>query len=282
MSAPSSGRRIAWVDVFTEQPFTGNQLAVIDGNGLSAEQMHTFARELGISETVFVKGQAAELTIWTPAKELPGAGHPVIGAALYLAQRGDIPSSGTWVFLIGDSEVMVDLAHGTATMTQPDPGLGVEVDKVAVAAALEIGEDDIVSQPQFCTTGVRQVFAEVRDRDALAEIHPNLDLVAGLHNADGLVAWCEVADAEVAQRFFAPQMGIPEDPATGSASGALGSLRVFRGAAPGPLLVRQGAEINRPSEIHVQIGGSVGQPSDVRVGGRAVLVFEGTIDVPTD
>jgi trans-2,3-dihydro-3-hydroxyanthranilate isomerase len=166
-------------------------------------------------------------------------------------------------------------------MTQPNPGLGVEVDTVAVAAALQVDEDAIVSQPQFCTTGVRQAFAEVGDRDALAAIHPDFDLVAGLRNADGLVAWCEVTDGEVAQRFFAPQMGIPEDPATGSAAGALGSLRVFRGASPGPLLVRQGAEIHRPSEIHVNIGGSVGQPADVRVGGRAVVVFEGAIDLST-
>ena len=271
------GRHISWLDVFTDQPFAGNQLAVVDGNGLSDEQMHAIARELTISETAFVQGAAAELVIWTPTKPLPGAGHPVVGAALDLARRGEIPTSGTYVFLIAGNEVMVELSNGTATMTQPDPGLGVEVDYAAVAAALQIGESDIVSAPQFCTTGVAQVFAEVRDRDALAEIHPDFDLVAGLHNADGLVAWCEVADGEVAQRFFAPQMGINEDPATGSASGALGSLRVFRGAEPGPLLVRQGAEVNRPSEIHVTIGGVAGEPSDVRVGGRAVLVFEGEL-----
>ena len=271
-------RSIAWLDVFTSQPFTGNQLAVIDGNGLDDDQMQAIARELTISETVFVLGAAAELRIWTPAYELPGAGHPVIGAALELARRGEIPSSGTWVFEIRGREVMVDLSDGAATMTQPDPGMGVIVDYAAAAAALQIGEDEIVSEPQFCTTGVRQAFAEVRDRDALAAIHPDYDLVAGLRNADGLVAWCEVGDGEVAQRFFAPQMGIAEDPATGSAAGALGSLRVFRGAEPGPLLVRQGAELHRPSEIHVQIGGAVGAPADVRVGGRAVLVFEGTLD----
>jgi trans-2,3-dihydro-3-hydroxyanthranilate isomerase len=276
VSAPGGQRRIAWLDVFTADPFAGNQLAVVDGDGLGDEQMHAIARELTISETAFVKGEAAELTIWTPAKELPGAGHPVIGAAIYLAQRGDIPASGTWVFLVAGSEVMVELRDGTATMTQPNPGLGVEVDTVAVAGALQIDEDNLVSQPQFCTTGVRQIFAEVRDYDALAALHPDMDLVAGLRNSDGLVAWCEVADGEVAQRFFAPQMGIPEDPATGSAAGALGSLRVFRGATPGSLLVRQGAQIHRPSEIHVQIGGAVGAPSDVRVGGRAVVVFEGT------
>ena len=277
MTAGGSGRRIAWLDVFTSRLFTGNQLAVVDGNGLSDEQMQTIARELGVSETVFVLGAAAELRIWTPGYELPGAGHPVIGAALELARRGDVPASGTWVFEIRGREVMVELSDGSATMTQPDPGLGVIVDYAAAAAALQVDEDAIVSEPQFCTTGVRQVFAQVRDRDALAAIHPDLDLVAGLRNADGLVAWCEAGDGEVAQRFFAPQMGIPEDAATGSAAGALGSLRVFRGAEPGALVVRQGAEIHRPSEIHVEIGGAVGAPTDVRVGGQAVLVFEGAL-----
>jgi trans-2,3-dihydro-3-hydroxyanthranilate isomerase len=127
---------------------------------------------------------------------------------------------------------------------------------------------------------VQQVFAEVRDQAALAELYPDMDLVAGLQHADGLLAWCELSEGEAAQRFFAPQMGIPEDPATGSAAGALGALRVFRGGEPGALLVRQGAEIRRPSQIHVTVGGSAGAPADVRVGGRAVVVFEGTLGGP--
>jgi trans-2,3-dihydro-3-hydroxyanthranilate isomerase len=274
-------RRIAWLDVFTDRPFAGNQLAVVaDGDGLSDEQMHGLARELAISETVFVVDGGRRLRIWTPGKELPMAGHPAVGAALELARLGRIPAEGEWVFKTGGRDTPIVLNDGMATMNQGEPELGLEHDTTAVAAALRIREEDLVSQPQHCTTGVRQVFAEVRDRSALADLRPDVDLVAGLGRSDGLVAWCEVAGGEVAMRFFAPQMGIAEDPATGSAAGALGGLRVFRGAAPGPLVVRQGEEIGRPSEMHVDVAGEAGAPAEVTVGGRAVLLFEGEIELP--
>jgi trans-2,3-dihydro-3-hydroxyanthranilate isomerase len=84
-------------------------------------------------------------------------------------------------------------------------------------------------------------------------------------------------DTEVAMRMFAPRMGIAEDPATGVAAGALGALRVFEGAEPGRVTVAQGEEIRRPSTIFVEVGGASGAPADVRVGGRAVLLFEGVL-----
>ena len=119
----------------------------------------------------------------------------------------------------------------------------------------------------------------MRDRDALAALQPDLDLVAGLRNADGLVAWCEVATARWRSGSSRRGWASPEDPATGSAAGALGSLRVFRGATPGPLLVRQGARSAARARSAWTIGGEAGAPTDVRVGGRAVLVFEGTTTV---
>jgi trans-2,3-dihydro-3-hydroxyanthranilate isomerase len=91
-----------------------------------------------------------------------------------------------------------------------------------------------------------------------------------------VVPWCEDGD-ELAQRFFAPQLGIPEDPATGSAAGALGALRVYEGGEPGATIVRQGAEIGRPSEMRVAVDGTPGAPDPPRVGGRAVPVLEGTL-----
>lgn len=274
-------RRIAWLDVFTDRPFAGNQLAVIpDGDGLSDEGMQALARELAISETAFVVDGGRRLRIWTPRRELPGAGHPAIGAALELARLGRIPAQGQWVVKTGGRDTAIELRDGVATMNQGEPELGLEHDTTAVAAALGIAEEELVSLPQHCTTGVRQIFAEVRDRDALRALRPDPDLVAGLGRSDGLVAWCEVADGEVAQRFFAPQMGIVEDPATGSAAGALAALRVFRGAAPGALVVRQGDEVGRPSEIHVEVRGEAANPTEVLVGGRAVLLFEGEVQTP--
>jgi trans-2,3-dihydro-3-hydroxyanthranilate isomerase len=211
--------------------------------------------------------------------ELPVAGHPTVGAALECARTGLIPSPGRWVFQTGIGDTPVDLADGVATMTQADPELGDTVDAAVVAEALGISVDDVVSAPQFCTTTkLAQLYAEVSSHELLASITPSLELVHELPG-EGVVPWCEVGPGEVAERMFAPDMGVPEDPATGSAAGGLGALRVFRGAAPGEVLVRQGEEIGRPSEMRVTVGGSAGAPADVRVGGTAVLVFEGEIEL---
>lgn len=275
-------RQLSWLDVFTDRAFAGNPLAVVpDGDGLSDPQMQALARELGLSETVFVLEEARRLRIFTPVKELPLAGHPTVGAALELARLGRIPPDGRWVFRTRAGETPVDLDDGVSTMTQGEPELGLEHDLPAVVAALRVDDDVLASPPRMCTTtGVRQLFAEVRDRDTLAALSPDSQLVAGLENVDLLAAWCEVSEGEVAQRGFAPQLGIVEDPATGSAAGALAALRVFLGAQPGPLLVRQGTEIGRPSEMRVHVEGETGTPTEVRVGGRAVLVMEGEVEVP--
>ncbi len=283
MSDGGSARlRLSWLDVFTDRPFAGNQLGVVvDADGLTTEQMQTLARELAISETVFVLEECHRIRIFTPAAELPLAGHPTVGCAFELARTGRIPAEGSWVFKTGAGDIPVHVSGGVATMTQAEPELGLEHDLAAVVAALQVDADALASPPQMCTTtGVRQLFAEVRDRAALAALVPDQELVAGLENVDVLSAWCEVADGEVAQRGFAPQLGIAEDPATGSAAGALGALRVFRGAAPGPVVVRQGEEIGRPSEMRVDVDGEAGTPTEVRVGGRAVLVFEGEFELP--
>lgn len=274
--------RLSWLDVFTERAFAGNPLAVVpEADELSEAQMQSLARELGISETVFALEDGHRIRIFTPAKELPLAGHPTVGCALELARRGVIPADGSWVFRTGAGDTPVDLADGVATMTQAEPELGLEHDLAAVVAALDVSEDVLAAHPRECTTtGVRQLFAQVRDREALAALAPDQQLVSGLENIDLLSAWCEAGDGEVAQRGFAPQLGIAEDPATGSAAGALGALRVFLGAAPGPLLVRQGREIGRPSEMRVQVEGEPGTPTRVRVGGRAVLVLEGEAELP--
>ena len=250
-------RRIAWLDVFTDRPFAGNQLAVVTpGDGLSGEQMQAIARELTISETVFVLDDARRLRIFTPGYELPLAGHPTVGATLECARTGLIPANGRWVFKTGVGDTPVEVADGVATMTQAPPELGETVDAEPVAAALGVG---VVDTPQFCSTsGIAQLFAQVASREDLANVKADRDLVQALPG-EGVGAWCEVGDGEVAQRFFAPDMGVFEDPATGSAAGALGALRVFRGTAPGRLLVRQGDELGRPALIHVEVGGYAGR-----------------------
>ena len=277
---PAGRLELSWVDVFTDRPLGGNPLAVVlDADELSAEQMQALARELGLSETIFVLEDAARLRIFTPAIEMPLAGHPVVGASLELARRGRIPAEGRTVFRTGVGETPVDVSGGIATMTQAAP----ERDAVTLDAArlLGLSPSDVVGEPAVCSTGVRFVLAQVRDRDALARVEADQGAIGGMDDpALGMVAWChakEGTDPSFAMRMFAPRMGIAEDPATGVAAGALGALRVFEGAEPGRLTISQGEEIGRPSAIHVEVGGLPGEPADVRVGGRAVLLFEGAL-----
>lgn len=272
------GLPISWLDVFTDRPLAGNPLAVVlDADDLDAAQMQAIAHELGLSETVFVIGGAARLRIFTPATELPLAGHPVVGASVELARRGRIPSEGTHVFQTGVGETPVSVSGGEATMTQAafDPGRPLETEMLA--PLLGLAPDEVVGTPRACsTTGVLHAFVRLPDRETLRALRPDLAAIARFEAVDGVAAWCEQGDA-LAQRVFLPQIGIDEDPATGAACGALGALRVYEGAEPGAITVRQGEELGRPSEIHVTVGGRPGAPEDVRVGGRAVLVMEGTL-----
>jgi trans-2,3-dihydro-3-hydroxyanthranilate isomerase len=272
------GLPVSWLDVFTDRPLAGNPLAVVLGaDHLDDARMQAIARELGLSETVFVTGGASRLRIFTPATELPLAGHPVVGVSVELARRGLIPSEGTHVFQTGVGETPVSLSRGEATMTQAAFDSGRALAPEELAPLLGLDADAVVGTPRVCsTTGVLHAFVRVPDREALRTLKPDLAAIALLEAADGVAAWCEHGD-ELAQRVFLPRIGIDEDPATGAACGGLGALRVFEGAEPGPITIRQGEELGRPSEIHVTIGGSPGAPEDVRVGGRAVLLLEGTL-----
>jgi trans-2,3-dihydro-3-hydroxyanthranilate isomerase len=267
--------RLSWVDVFTDRPGAGNPLAVVmDADALDRRAMQALARELGLSETVFTLDGDRALRIFTPATELPLAGHPVVGAAVELSRLRRIPARGMHVFRTPSGEMEVELADGTATMRQLKPVYGPELERDVVARLLGV---EVVGAPVMCTTtGVKQAFARVRGRAELGMVKPDLAGIAALDGVDGVVAWCE-AGSVVAQRFFAPQLGVDEDPATGSAAGALAALRVFEGAAPGRITVEQGGEIGRPSTIEVSVGGDRGAPGDVRVAGTAALVLEAEI-----
>jgi trans-2,3-dihydro-3-hydroxyanthranilate isomerase len=273
-----SERALHWVDVFTDRPFAGNPLGVVpDADGLDDERMQTLAAELGLSETVFVFGGASELRIFTPRVELPLAGHPVVGAALVLSWLGRIPSDGSHVFRTGVGDTPVSVSGGAATMTQSAFDPGIELDTREMAALLRVSSDEVMRTPRACSTiNTLQALVEVRDRPMLAAIDPDLRAIAEFSAAMGVGAWCEDG-GELALRFFAPADGIDEDPATGSLAGALGALRVYEGGEPGPVVVRQGAEVRRPSEMRVEVTGAPGAPDPPQVGGTAVPVLQGTI-----
>ena len=271
---------VHWLDVFTDIPFAGNPLAVLpDADGLADDQLQSIARELGLSETTFVFGGAERLRIFTPTFEVPLAGHPVVGATHLLARLGRV-GEGTHVFETGVGDTAVDVEGDLVTMTQAPLEAGEEMPAETVAAMLQIDAADITgATPRFYTTsGIKQLFARVRDRELLASIEPDVALIAADERIDAVMPWCEHGD-ELAQRFFGPRMGILEDPATGSAAGALAALRVLEGGEPGAVIVRQGEEIGRPSEMHVTVGGSPGAPDAPRVGGRAVQLLDGTLQL---
>jgi trans-2,3-dihydro-3-hydroxyanthranilate isomerase len=280
--------RLAWVDVFAPHPLAGNPLAVVlDADGWGAHEMQALAAELGLSETVFVlppdDGDAdARLRIFTPRQELPMAGHPVVGAAWVLHSAGAIGPIARLLTGVGPLEVRV--TGEVATMEQAPPQAGPPLDVEEVARALGVAAA-ATPEARVWSTGVPQLMLPVADDAAVAGARPDVDVLAALAARDG---WLGVSVFALAGggattltahvRHFAPAVGVPEDPATGSAAGALGACLAAAGHGDGDvtqLFVRQGAELGRPGEIAVRVESRDGVPRRVQVGGRVIPVFEG-------
>lgn len=284
--------RIVWVDVFAPAPLAGNPLAVVlEPDGFDTAGMQALAAELGLSETVFVfppesPDASARLRIFTPAVELPMAGHPVVGAAWVLHTAGDMGTDG--VVETGVGPLRVRVSGQVATMMQATPEAGVEVDAAEVAAACGVRHDAAPPAPaRVWSTGVSQLMLAVDGVETLAAARPDGDALARLGARDG---WGGVSiyavtsrsggRVETRVRHFAPGLGVLEDPATGSAAGALGACLAAAGHGEGDalqLVVRQGEEIGRPSEIAVRVSAPGGVPSRVQVGGRVVPLFQGRL-----
>jgi trans-2,3-dihydro-3-hydroxyanthranilate isomerase len=297
------------VDVFTDQPFGGNPLAVFpEAEGLTAEEMQRLAREMNLSETTFVlppqaPGADFKVRIFTPAKELPFAGHPVVGTHWVLAHLGrvDLREPVTQVrFELGVGVLPADLhvAGGQVervVMTQDRPTFHAVLEDVTdLAEGLGLSPEAISETGlpvHVVSTGVPQMMVPVR---SLAEVQA---LDAGQLNIAALNRAChavgtecalvftfqtEQPEATVHVRMFAPLLGVPEDPATGSANGALGAYLVHHRAVPVTeptthILSEQGAEIDRPSTLYIEADSAGEEITAVRVGGQVVLVAEGVV-----
>jgi trans-2,3-dihydro-3-hydroxyanthranilate isomerase len=301
--------RFLQVDVFTDKPFGGNPLAVFpDAEGLTDEEMQQLAREMNLSETTFVLPPVSpdadfRVRIFTPAAELPFAGHPVVGTHWVLAHLGqvDLREPVTQVrFELGVGVLPADLhAVGNllerVVMTQDRPAFGATlVDLSDLTAGLGLAPEALAETGlpvQVVSTGVPQMMVPVR---SLAEVQSlgasHLDVPALNRACRSVGTECvmvfaletERPEASVHVRMFAPLLGIPEDPATGSANGALGAYLVRHRALPVTAPTthfssEQGAEIFRPSRLWIEVDGPAGAPTCVRVGGQAVLVAEGTV-----
>jgi trans-2,3-dihydro-3-hydroxyanthranilate isomerase len=288
--------RFYTLDVFTTTRFQGNPLAVItDGDGLSDDQMLAIARELNLSETVFVQKPSddralARLRIFTTKEELKLAGHPVIGTWFLLAELGVVPAQEGGVHVLqqtgaGILPVEIRFKDGRplrVTMTQKDASFKpCKVDKKKLMAALGLSLKDMDSKlpAEFVSTGIYNLMVPLRNRAALSRIAMNMTDLARLLKKEAALAYCFTVgpNHHVHARGMMP-WELYEDAGTGSAAGSLGAYLVQHGrvGAGHTLHIAQGVEMGRPSEIEVEVTQS-GKKLTPRVSGAAVKVFEGVI-----
>jgi len=299
------------VDVFTDRAFTGNPVAVVtDARGLSADQMQRVAAEFNYSESTFVlppddAAHTAKVRIFTPRDEIPFAGHPNIGTAFAIAlvaERSGKVLGPMLVFEEGAGPVPVELLRDRggrvrgATLTAPQPlSLGQRIPPETVAECVGLDSSDILTSrhdPVIASVGLAFVIAEVSE-DAIGRARPNEGAFARASDLFPLRTdrfhvhlYARMAEraggADLRARMFAPLSGILEDPATGSANGALVALLASLAPDPDAVLrfeILQGVERGRPSLLTVSAekhGGSIGR---VRVGGSCVAMMEGTFNV---
>jgi trans-2,3-dihydro-3-hydroxyanthranilate isomerase len=292
-------------DVFTDTPFTGNQLAVfMDARGLSAKRMQALAREMNFSESTFIlpaeaPGTGVRMRIFTPANEMPMAGHPTIGSTFALAHAGVItPGAARFVFGLNIGPVPVDLewAGGVlrfAWMTQLVPTFGPVIEaRREVAAVLGLTDADLMPDKPIreVSCGVPFLIVPIRSREAVdravcdGAAFRRFTASTGIGLPIFFFAMSDPGAADtVHSRMFAPEFGIVEDPATGGASGPLGCYLLHHALvdadAATRITSRQGAAMGRPSRIHVDISSSGSDITRVKVGGRAVLVATGQMQV---
>lgn len=284
------------LDVFTTTRFHGNPLAVItDGDGLSTDQMQAIAREMNLSETVFVQKPTddralARLRIFTTKEELKLAGHPVVGTWFLLAELGVVPAREGGVHILqqtgaGILPVEIRFKDGRplcVTMTQKEAAFKpcrIPQKKLASVLGLSPKDFDPHLEPEFVSTGVFNLMVPLRNRKALEKIQHNIPELARLLHKQGTLAYCFALGGN--SSAFARGMmtwELYEDAATGSAAGSLGAYLVKHGKLHSghTLHISQGVEMRRPSQIQVDVS-QKGKKLTPRVSGAAVKVFEGTI-----
>lgn len=302
-------RRYALYDVFTDTRLAGNPLAVVfDADDLDDGTMQRIAGEFNLSETVFVKAaenpaHTARLRIFTPGRELPFAGHPTVGAAIAIAESsGDAIQQRDQVCVleenVGPVRCAVRLGGGKAAFAEFDlprksAQLDATFDRQALADAFSLKPGQIGFEnhvPSLWSAGVAFVMIPVHDLAAAGAVEFDPALWERcVPFAEGRLAaaylYCRGGvnhNAKFHTRMFAPDMGIAEDPATGAAVAAMsGAIHFFDGLMDGhhPYLIEQGVEMGRPSHIHLHLDVAGGTIAGARIGGEAVRIASGTLDL---
>ncbi len=288
------------LDVFTDRRFGGNPLAVVLGaDDIDGAMMQTIAREFNLSETVFVlqpdeSAHTARVRIFTSVRELPFAGHPTVGTAILLAQLRGIEGSIVLEEGVGPVPVKVDELDEPAPFAElsaavmpfeehPDP----DVENVAEALGLSVGDIGFDNhRPSLFNSGNRFFYVPVASRELLEKSQPRTgswDLLEGQEGV-GVYVYCKGQTSDVAfhARMFAPRSGIIEDPATGSAAagfpGAILKAEKISNASCN-WQIAQGEDMGRPSLISLSADVVDGDIKAVRVGGRAVRVSHGNLEI---
>ncbi|MGY2047968.1 PhzF family phenazine biosynthesis protein [Methylobacterium sp. JK268] len=301
-----AARRFVTLDVFTERPLAGNPLAVVlDAEGLDGAAMQAIAREFNLSETVFVlppdePRHRARLRIFTPTQELPFAGHPTVGTAVLLglqdrrAEAADALAFGLEE-AVGIVPCVVEPGDGRGRARFRLPRLpeiwgdaeGLGPDAATVAAGLGLAAQDIGyarHRPSRHSAGTPFELVPLRSLDALGRARPNAEALERAFGGHPKVLLYTGETQDPAHTFrarmFAPSLGIAEDPATGSAAAAFaGALMQFEPLGEGThdVVIAQGYEMGRPSEIALQLVIEAGVLRAAEIGGSAVVVSEGTL-----
>ncbi|MFB2833499.1 PhzF family phenazine biosynthesis protein [Floridanema evergladense] len=286
------------VDVFAEERYAGNQLAVFAGDGvahLSDEEMQQIAKEMNFSETTFITSNEAinggyNVRIFTPGQELPFAGHPTLGTA-FILQQEIIKSSVEKVVLnlkVGQIPVTLNYQNDGVEwlwMQQRTPtfGQGFSPNQLAPVLKLEVEEIDSRYPIEEVSTGVPFIIVPLKNHAALKRIKVNQDKYFDLvskTNAKAILVFCPETNKpenDLSVRMFADYMGVPEDPATGSANGCLAGYLVeynYFGEKPVDVRVEQGYEIGRPSLLLLKSQRS-NTGIEVFVGGKSIMIAKG-------
>jgi trans-2,3-dihydro-3-hydroxyanthranilate isomerase len=273
--------RFVVADVFTDRPLAGNQLAVFtDAREIPEDSLQPLAKEIGFSETVFVYPAAGDghvrVRIFTPAAEMPFAGHPVLGTAFVLGG----PLQLTEIRLeTGAGTVPVTLEREGprivfGRMSQPIPHVEPFPAEAELLAALRVGRSEL--PVELYDLGIRHVYVALPTEEAVVQVEPDYTALARIAGFVGANCFAG-GGSRWKTRMFAPADGVPEDPATGSAAGPLACHLARHGwiSFGEEIEISQGTEIGRPSTLYARVDGSAERLDRVEVGGSAVVVARG-------
>lgn len=285
------------LDVFAEDKYAGNQLAVVtNGQGLSGERMQRITREFNFSETTFIlsgrkDNGGYDVRIFTPGEEVPFAGHPTAGTAWAIRNllTLDRPTQIRLNLKVGQIPVAFDADTEIAWMTTQPPVFGETLPPALWTEVLGVDHDDLDTRfpIQVVSTGLPAVLIPIKTLHAVQGARIRIDRLQDLVKTHDVGKAVMVFCAETLSRenhlhvrVFAPLVGVPEDPATGSANSGLGGYLVryrYFGEGPVDIQVEQGYEIGRPSKVHLRARQNTKGPIEVQVGGKVQLVAQGEL-----